>query len=289
MPTMASANRDQAQEFQKDSKSRASIARPLHITNSLQYIVNRDGSNEQIQRYQENDISEKKTSMDDVLQSEERTTTAPKVYELSEVDTTEEIVLKRKEEEIAIPFAEFGSKELYLAGLAVKNGGNMTWVIHDEKRDEIRDRVQQSNTSLPYPCLITALCMKAGMPRINRIDRGNEILSTVDQSSPAGTSAPVTTSVPDVPATTSESVPATSVGTSSIPAAGQGIPSHSIQFLRLVDAKVTKLVEEFSAYVKKAIETTLAPHKEDFESVREEQKSISPECLIRLLTIIIFH
>ncbi|KAJ8538132.1 hypothetical protein K7X08_014672 [Anisodus acutangulus] len=64
------------------------------------------------------------------------------------------------------------------------------------------------------------------------------------------------------------------MATSSIPDAGQGIPSDGIRLIRLVEAKVTKLVEEFHAYVKEAIETALAPNKADLEVVKEEQKSI---------------
>ncbi|KAJ8533119.1 hypothetical protein K7X08_016008 [Anisodus acutangulus] len=48
---------------------------------------------------------------------------------------TEEIIQKRKEEELALRFAEPGSKELYFADRAVKNDGNMTRVIHEEKWD----------------------------------------------------------------------------------------------------------------------------------------------------------
>ncbi|KAJ8573456.1 hypothetical protein K7X08_009967 [Anisodus acutangulus] len=72
--------------------------------------------------------------MNDVPQSEERTTNAPKDSELPEVDTTKEIFRKRKKEEIALRFADPGSKELYLAGLEIKREGNLAWVIHEEKR-----------------------------------------------------------------------------------------------------------------------------------------------------------
>ncbi|KAK4379548.1 hypothetical protein RND71_001410 [Anisodus tanguticus] len=69
-----------------------------------------------------------------VYEPQKRTTNAPKDSELPEVDTTKEIVRKRKKEEIALRFADPGSKELYLAGLEIKREGNLAWVIHEEKR-----------------------------------------------------------------------------------------------------------------------------------------------------------
>ncbi|KAJ8537065.1 hypothetical protein K7X08_035466 [Anisodus acutangulus] len=79
----------------------------------------------------------RKEHMDDVPQFEEGTTIVPEVSESPEVDTTEEIVRKRKEEEISLRFVELGSKELYLAGLEVKNDGKMTWVIYEENRPRV--------------------------------------------------------------------------------------------------------------------------------------------------------
>ncbi|KAK4342340.1 hypothetical protein RND71_038156 [Anisodus tanguticus] len=76
----------------------------------------------------------RKAPIDDVPQSEEGTTTIPEGYEFPEVDTSGELVKKIKEEEIALRFAELESKELYLASLEVKQDGNLTWVIHEEKR-----------------------------------------------------------------------------------------------------------------------------------------------------------
>ncbi|KAJ8562119.1 hypothetical protein K7X08_011410 [Anisodus acutangulus] len=66
--------------------------------------------------------------MDDVPQFEEGTTTAPEDSDLPKVDTTEEIIWKRNEEELSLRFAETSSKELYLAGLEIKMEGNLTWL-----------------------------------------------------------------------------------------------------------------------------------------------------------------
>ncbi|KAJ8532051.1 hypothetical protein K7X08_011974 [Anisodus acutangulus] len=145
-------------------------------------------------------------------------------------------------------------------------------------QDEIQDQIQQKNTSLPYPCLITTLFQKAGVSRIDGIDRYTEPKQMVDytrlehvyQPIPADASVTISTSVLEVPTPTTETALAIYVATSSAPSVGLGIPSHGMRLIRLTEAKVNKLIEEFPAYVKEAIETTLAPHKENLEAVREE-------------------
>ncbi|KAJ8563385.1 hypothetical protein K7X08_031837 [Anisodus acutangulus] len=69
-------------------------------------------------------------------------------------------------------------------------------------QDEIWDRVQQDNTSFPYPCLITALCMKARVPQIDRIDRSkrqSESESDSDEGDDPLTSARSTVRVANIP------------------------------------------------------------------------------------------
>ncbi|KAK4342409.1 hypothetical protein RND71_038225 [Anisodus tanguticus] len=100
------------------------------------------------------------------------------------------------------------------------------------------------------------------------------ILGAVYQPIPADASVPISTSVLEVPTPTIETTPAIYVATSSAPSMGLGILSHGMRLIRLTEAKVKKLIKEFPAYVKEAIETALAPHKENLEAVREEQKSI---------------
>ncbi|KAJ8554434.1 hypothetical protein K7X08_025112 [Anisodus acutangulus] len=100
------------------------------------------------------------------------------------------------------------------------------------------------------------------------------ILGVVDQPDPTDVSVPTSTSVLEVLAPTTKTAPATSLATSSSPVVGPGIPAYGMRLIRLVEAKVTKLVDEFPAYVKEAIETALAPHKKNLEAVRDEQKSI---------------
>ncbi|KAJ8549705.1 hypothetical protein K7X08_033412 [Anisodus acutangulus] len=53
---------------------------------------------------------------------------------------------------------------------------------------------------------------------------------------------------------------------------GQSILRDGMWLIKLVDAKVTKLVSEFPAFVKEAIETALALHTAAFEEVRNEQR-----------------
>ncbi|KAJ8571096.1 hypothetical protein K7X08_038068 [Anisodus acutangulus] len=96
-----------------------------------------------------------------------------------------------------------------------------------------------------------------------------QLLSAVDQPTLAGVTVPTSTLVSEVLAQTTEIVPATSMATSSAPAVGLGILAHGIRYIRVAEANMTKLVEEFTAYVKEAIETTLAPHKANLEAVRE--------------------
>ncbi|KAJ8569746.1 hypothetical protein K7X08_006323 [Anisodus acutangulus] len=81
----------------------------------------------------------RKAPMDDVPQSEEGTTSSPNTSKLHKIYMIEEIVRKRKEKELPLRFAELGSKVLYLAALAVKNNGNITWVIHQENRIRLAD------------------------------------------------------------------------------------------------------------------------------------------------------
>ncbi|KAJ8546515.1 hypothetical protein K7X08_032392 [Anisodus acutangulus] len=71
---------------------------------------------------------------------------------------------------------------------------------------------------------------------------------------------------PEVLSLLIETALATFVATSSAPIAGLGVPAHGMRLIRLVEAKVTKLVEKFLAYVKEAIDITLAPHKENLEA-----------------------
>ncbi|KAK4357766.1 hypothetical protein RND71_023376 [Anisodus tanguticus] len=97
-------------------------------------------------------------------------------------------------------------------------------------------------------------------------------LEDVDQPVLAGASVPTSTLVLEVPAQTIEIVPAIYMATSSAPAVGLGVPAHSMRLIRLAKAKVMKLVDEFQAYVKEAIETTLVPQKENLEAAREELK-----------------
>ncbi|KAK4345075.1 hypothetical protein RND71_035251 [Anisodus tanguticus] len=115
-----------------------------------------------------------------------------------------------------------------------------------------------------------------GVPQIDRIDMYIEPKQMVDytQLKYASASFPASTSVLEVPAQTTETVPATSMATSSAPATGPGVPAYGMRLIRLDEAKVTKWVEEFPSYVKEAIEIDLVPHKENLEVVREEQKSI---------------
>ncbi|KAJ8542097.1 hypothetical protein K7X08_016963 [Anisodus acutangulus] len=181
----------------------------------------------------------RKALMDDVIQSEEGTTTTPEDSELPEVDTMEEIVRKRKEEELSLRFAEPGSKNLYLVGLEIKIEGNLAWA--------------------------TSIVLDI------------QILGAVDQPVPADALVLTSTSVPDVPAPTQETAPATSVATSSSPSVELGIPAYGMRLIRLAKAKVTQMIEEFSSYVKESIETTVAPHKENLEAVREEKKSIKAQ------------
>ncbi|KAJ8567190.1 hypothetical protein K7X08_019398 [Anisodus acutangulus] len=207
----------------------------------------------------------RKAPMDYIPQSEERTTTAFKVSELPEVDTMEEIIRKRKEEELALQFVEPGSKELYLAGLDIKMEGNLARVIHEEKR--------MSWNGLKSEChsIIQKLRHKCGIVLPNPWVITSRV---VEQPVPADALVPTSTSVSEVPTPTIETTPATSVATSSAPAAGPSIIVHGIRLIRLVEAKVAQLIEEFPAYVKEDIETTLTPHKENLEAVREERKSI---------------
>ncbi|KAJ8550124.1 hypothetical protein K7X08_033831 [Anisodus acutangulus] len=225
-----------------------------------------------------------KVLMDDVPLSEEGITTAPGDSELPEVDTTEEIVQKRKEEELALRFSEPGSKKLYLVGLEIKREGNLAWVIHEEKR--------MSWNGLKNECTGIIRKLKAsrwdyfakptGLPRIDRIDRYMEPKQTVDytrleyvdQPVPTDASVPTSTSVLEILAPTTEAAPATSMATSSALVVGPDISAHGMRLIRLIEAKIMQLIDEFSAYVKEAIETALMPHKENLEVVREEQKSL---------------
>ncbi|KAJ8555719.1 hypothetical protein K7X08_013215 [Anisodus acutangulus] len=54
----------------------------------------------------------------------------------------------------------------------------------------------------------------------------------------------------------------------------QVITRDGMRLIKLVDAKVTKLVSEFPTFVKKSIKTALTPHSVALKSVREEQRSI---------------
>ncbi|KAJ8573457.1 hypothetical protein K7X08_009968 [Anisodus acutangulus] len=173
--------------------------------------------------------------MNDVPQSEERTTNVPKDSELPEVNTTKEIVRKRKKEEIALRFADPSSKELYLAGLEIKREGNLSWVIHEEKR--------MSWNGLKNECPV--------------------IIQNLKASSPRG------------PAPTKKTAPATFVATSSAPDEGQGIPAHGMRLIRLVEVKVMQLIEEFPTYVKEATETTLTPYKENLEALFSTHSRVS--------------
>ncbi|KAJ8533636.1 hypothetical protein K7X08_006960 [Anisodus acutangulus] len=94
-------------------------------------------------------ISQKrKALMDDVPQSEEGTSTAPEVSEMPEVDTSKEMVWKRKEEEVALRFDEPRSKELYLARLEVQRDGNLTRGGGEEGLPTIRAELYRITTCL---------------------------------------------------------------------------------------------------------------------------------------------
>ncbi|KAJ8574142.1 hypothetical protein K7X08_025947 [Anisodus acutangulus] len=151
-------------------------------------------------------------------------------------------------------------KAIMIVALMTGSRVNVGEIIQDEIRDRTVDynRLEHGNKKKTT----------VSKPRATPIVLDTQILSAVDQPASASTS---------VPATTKKSVLATSLAIASIPVVGQGIPSQDMRLIRLVEAKVTKLVEEFSAYVKKPIKTTLAPHKAYLEAVKEEQKSISAQ------------
>ncbi|KAK4349315.1 hypothetical protein RND71_032070 [Anisodus tanguticus] len=163
----------------------------------------------------------RKAPMDDVPQSEEGTTTAHEVSELPEVDMDEEIIRKTKEEELALRFAEPKSKALYLTGLIVKNNRNMTRVTYEENRAGVPmiDKIDRCTevkqtvyfTRLEYGNKIKKTVSQSSAPPI-MLDA--HILSTVDHPTPSDTIVPV------IPAITSESIPAISVGTSFVPTSG---------------------------------------------------------------------
>ncbi|KAK4375223.1 hypothetical protein RND71_005900 [Anisodus tanguticus] len=72
--------------------------------------------------------------------------------------------------------------------------------------------------------------------------------------------------IPDDQTQNIEIIPITSVATSSTPVARTCILAHGMRLIRLVEAKVTKLVKKFLIYVKEAIEIALVPHKENLEA-----------------------
>ncbi|KAJ8550021.1 hypothetical protein K7X08_033728 [Anisodus acutangulus] len=157
--------------------------------------------------------------------------------------------------------------------------GNLTRVIHEEKRIHRIDKYTEPKQTVDYTRLEYGNKRKTTIPQSQAtlIMLDIQILGSVDQHGPTGTSIPASTLAPKVPTPTTNTTSTRSVATSSVPASGPCIPTHGMRLIFIAEAKVIKLVEEFPAYVKEAIETTLTPHKTNLKAVREEQKSIKAQ------------
>ncbi|KAK4360628.1 hypothetical protein RND71_019580 [Anisodus tanguticus] len=172
-------------------------------------------------------------------------------------------------------------KARMIVTLMTRSRINMGEIIQDEIRDRIDriDRYTEPKQTVDYTRLEYGNKRKTTIPQsqVTLIMLDIQILGSVDQHVPIGTSIPASTSAPKVPTPTTDTASTTSVATSSVPASGPGIPTHGMRLIFIAEANVIKLVEEFPAYVKEAIETTLAPNKTNLEAVREEQKSIKAQ------------
>ncbi|KAK4370257.1 hypothetical protein RND71_009732 [Anisodus tanguticus] len=177
-------------------------------------------------------------------------------------------------------------KALMIAALMTRSKINVGEIIQDEIRDRARVpriyriyRYTEPKQTVDYTRLEYGNKRKIIVPQSQAtpIVLDTEILGSVDQPSPVSTSVPDSTSFPQVLAPTTETVSTKYMSISSVPTVGPGIPTYSMRLIFMVEDKVMKLVEEFLAYVKEAIQTALAPHKANLEAVRAEQKSIKAQ------------
>ncbi|XP_060168946.1 uncharacterized protein LOC132600550 [Lycium barbarum] len=175
-------------------------------------------------------------------------------------------------------------------------------------RDEIKTKSTQKGTSLPFPCLITELCLRKKVRDIPRVDRMLQVEQTINYTmlEPGTRKRKRVSSEPRASGTTldahilepedlatddAETAPSTAPqapgadppsSSTTVPAApvppsttaARGVSIEGMRVLRAADAKVNWLVERLPDFVKEAIEAAMAPYTQAITDIRKEQDKI---------------